>query len=105
MLANFKTSYVKLNDTVDQVFPPGTSTQDPDFSDFSYWKSDYSSIQIDVPDGGEVSEQMQTVSLVADLESGRQDEDEEDDFGDAEEVSIASLELQEHLSAMQNTKF
>jgi hypothetical protein len=107
LLANFKTtSYVKLNDTVDHVFPP-TSTQDPDFSDFSFWKSDFSSIQIDVPD---VSIPIDTIvgpSASGQIlpNQGLEEDIHGDVFGDVEEESIASMDLQEHLSAMQNTKF
>ena len=90
-----------MNDTVDHVFP-AASTQDPDFSDFSFWKSDFSNIQIDIPDSSILIDAVE-----GELGLGLPDQEDidEDHFGDAEEVSIASMDLQEHLSAMKNTKF
>ncbi|KAI8911086.1 Lipin/Ned1/Smp2-domain-containing protein [Gorgonomyces haynaldii] len=37
LIANFKSSYIQLNETVDQVFPNTATKIDPDFNDFSFW--------------------------------------------------------------------
>jgi phosphatidate phosphatase LPIN len=50
LLANFKTSYVKLNETVDQIFPP-TRVLEPEFTDYEFWKPSLPPVDIDVEQG------------------------------------------------------
>ncbi|KAJ3346883.1 hypothetical protein HDU91_006930 [Kappamyces sp. JEL0680] len=98
LLASFKTSYVKLNETVDQVFPP-TKVPNPEFGDFSYWKSDFSQIHIDIPD-----DVVHSVEAIESEEEDGQSHYEDSQNGILDEDS-ASQELQAQLKAMQNTSF
>jgi phosphatidate phosphatase LPIN len=56
LLANFKTSYVKLNETVDQLFPPTRKVLDPEFTDFEFWKPSLPSVDVEPQDQKEESE-------------------------------------------------
>jgi phosphatidate phosphatase LPIN len=56
LLANYKTSYVKLNETVDQLFPPTKKVLDPEYNDFEYWKPQLPPIDMDLEQGKEESE-------------------------------------------------
>ncbi|KAI8893136.1 Lipin/Ned1/Smp2-domain-containing protein [Globomyces pollinis-pini] len=47
LLADYKSTYTKLNETVDQLFPP-TTVLEPEYNDFSYWKPALPPVVIDV---------------------------------------------------------
>ncbi|KAJ3252318.1 hypothetical protein HK103_001624 [Boothiomyces macroporosus] len=55
LMANYITTYTKLNETVDQLFPP-TKVMLPEYNDFNYWKSDYPPIKIDIDEDTDDSE-------------------------------------------------
>ncbi len=84
-MANFKTSYVKLNETVDQVFPP-TKSLHPEFNDFNFWKSDLSQIEIIVDES-------------ADQEK---DESSDDDYQDSN-GDLFDDRVEEQLQAMKSS--
>ncbi|KXN69675.1 LNS2-domain-containing protein [Conidiobolus coronatus NRRL 28638] len=47
LLLDYKSSYTKLNDLVDQIFPPiKLNEANPEFADFSYWKQDLPDIDL-----------------------------------------------------------
>lgn len=47
LLLDYKSSYTKLNDLVDQIFPPiKLNEANPQFADFSYWKQDLPDIDL-----------------------------------------------------------
>ncbi|TPX34174.1 phosphatidate phosphatase [Synchytrium microbalum] len=52
LMVHYKSSYVKLNDLVDQIFPPLTKSVDTDFSDYNFWKQELIDVDLDlvVPD-------------------------------------------------------
>ncbi|KAJ3224990.1 hypothetical protein HK099_007538 [Clydaea vesicula] len=78
LLNGFESSYIKLNDIVDQIFPPVNKAINEDFSDWNYWRTSLPEINLDeIIDNG--------VSTYANrLEEIRQ-EDEEEDYEDGEE--------------------
>ncbi|KND02493.1 phosphatidate phosphatase PAH1 [Spizellomyces punctatus DAOM BR117] len=81
LLAEYKSSYVKLNDIVDQIFPPinGGGLVTPEFNDWNYWKSDLPHIELP----GEASTD-------AEMEAKQEEEvDEEldDEYEDSDDVS------------------
>jgi phosphatidate phosphatase LPIN len=52
LLLGFKSSYIHLNDLVDQMFPPINRVIDEEFNDWNYWKSPVMDIEIpelDIP--------------------------------------------------------
>lgn len=52
LLLGFKSSYIHLNDLVDQIFPPINRVVDEEFNDWNYWKAPVADIDIpelDVP--------------------------------------------------------
>ncbi|KAI9356619.1 Lipin/Ned1/Smp2-domain-containing protein [Pilaira anomala] len=52
LLMGFKSSYIHLNDLVDQIFPPINRVIDEEFTDWNYWKSPFPEIEIpelDIP--------------------------------------------------------
>jgi phosphatidate phosphatase LPIN len=48
LLTGFKSSYIHLNDLVDQMFPPINKTIHEEYNDFNYWKSPMP--EIDIPE-------------------------------------------------------
>lgn len=46
LLTGFKSSYVYLNDMVDQIFPPIDKTIDEEYNDYNYWKTPMPEIEI-----------------------------------------------------------
>ena len=48
LLTGFKSSYIHLNDLVDQMFPPIDKTIHEEFNDFNYWKSPM--LEFDIPE-------------------------------------------------------
>lgn len=46
LLTGFKSSYVYLNDLVDQIFPPINKTISEEFNDYNYWKAPMPNIEI-----------------------------------------------------------
>jgi phosphatidate phosphatase LPIN len=55
LLVNYKTTYTKLNETVDQLFPPINPKKliDPEYNDFSFWKPTLPHVDIDLEQGTE----------------------------------------------------
>jgi phosphatidate phosphatase LPIN len=52
LLLGFKSSYIHLNDLVDQMFPPINRVVDEEFNDWNYWKAPVMDIEIpelDIP--------------------------------------------------------
>lgn len=52
LLLGFKSSYIHLNDLVDQIFPPINRVVDEEYNDWNYWKAPVADIDIpelDVP--------------------------------------------------------
>ncbi|KAJ3044700.1 hypothetical protein HDV00_001104 [Rhizophlyctis rosea] len=48
LLATYKSSYIKLNDIVDQIFPPITDpTTTPEYNDWNYWRPSLPEIELD----------------------------------------------------------
>jgi hypothetical protein len=83
LLAGFDSSYIKLNDLVDQIFPPlADRSIGQEFNDFNYWRSFLPEIdvvfEVDVgivdDDGGE-------------MEGGSDGSYESDEFADISAVS------------------
>ncbi|KAI9015046.1 Lipin/Ned1/Smp2-domain-containing protein [Gaertneriomyces semiglobifer] len=58
LLANYKSSYIKLNDIVDQIFPPVSEhkTVIPEYNDWNFWRMDVP--RIDVPGEEDVAEEL-----------------------------------------------
>ncbi|KAI8819952.1 Lipin/Ned1/Smp2-domain-containing protein [Fimicolochytrium jonesii] len=56
LLANYKSSYIKLNDLVDQIFPPigQEKVTVSDFNDWNFWKSDLPKIELPDVDDADV---------------------------------------------------
>ncbi|KAI8923021.1 Lipin/Ned1/Smp2-domain-containing protein [Entophlyctis helioformis] len=77
LMSNFKSSYIKLNDVVDQMFPPLSRSLEGEFTDWSYWRSELPEIKIDV--GGSKTHH---VPPPPDENVEDSDDDEEDDFDD-----------------------
>lgn len=48
LLSGYKSTYGKLNDLVDQIFPPVNEQINSDFNDYNYWKSPFPDIEIDM---------------------------------------------------------
>ncbi|KAI7904232.1 Lipin/Ned1/Smp2-domain-containing protein [Cokeromyces recurvatus] len=48
LLTGFKSSYIHLNDMVDQIFPPINKTVQEEFSDYNFWKAPMP--EIDIPE-------------------------------------------------------
>ncbi|KAK9762288.1 lipin Ned1 [Basidiobolus ranarum] len=48
LLAGYISSYIKLNDLVDQIFPPQTIALEAEYNDWNYWKTDFA--EIDIPE-------------------------------------------------------
>lgn len=48
LLMGFKSSYIHLNDLVDQIFPPINRVIDEEYNDWNYWKSPFP--EIDIPE-------------------------------------------------------
>ncbi|KAG2221398.1 hypothetical protein INT45_012649 [Circinella minor] len=46
LLTGFKSSYLHLNDLVDQIFPPINKAIDEEFSDYNFWKSPLPEIEL-----------------------------------------------------------
>lgn len=46
LLTGFRSSYVYLNDMVDQIFPPINKTISEEFNDYNYWKAPIANIEI-----------------------------------------------------------
>ncbi|KAI9030179.1 Lipin/Ned1/Smp2-domain-containing protein [Phycomyces nitens] len=46
LLQGFKSSYVHLNDLVDQIFPPINKAIDEEYSDWNYWKAPLPKIEL-----------------------------------------------------------
>ncbi|RCH96827.1 hypothetical protein CU098_007307 [Rhizopus stolonifer] len=46
LLLGFKSSYIHLNDLVDQIFPPINRVIDEEFNDWNYWKAPVADIEI-----------------------------------------------------------
>ncbi|KAJ3055774.1 hypothetical protein HK097_009344 [Rhizophlyctis rosea] len=78
LLATYKTSYIKLNDIVDQIFPPITDPITmPEYNDFNYWRPTFPEIELDLDfDDDEHS---------ASQEPSDEDEDDDDEDEDGEE--------------------
>ncbi|KAJ3270988.1 Nuclear elongation and deformation protein 1 [Terramyces sp. JEL0728] len=55
LMTNYNTTYTKLNETVDQLFPP-MKVMLPEYNDFNYWKNDYPAVKIDVEEDSDDSE-------------------------------------------------
>ncbi|KAJ8323210.1 lipin Ned1 [Batrachochytrium dendrobatidis] len=49
LMSNYRSSYLKLLDIVDQMFPPLTKSLESEYMDWSFWKNDISHVQIDIP--------------------------------------------------------
>jgi phosphatidate phosphatase LPIN len=47
LMPSYRSSYVKLNDIVDQIFPPITTSMNSEYSDFSFWRSPVAKINFD----------------------------------------------------------
>ncbi|KAI9099447.1 Lipin/Ned1/Smp2-domain-containing protein, partial [Phlyctochytrium arcticum] len=75
LLAEYKSSYVKLNDIVDQIFPPinDGSVVAPEFNDWNYWKEALPKIELPMDAGDALSDNSS-------FDSG-DDEGYEDDGG------------------------
>ncbi|GAA5816432.1 hypothetical protein MFLAVUS_009961 [Mucor flavus] len=48
LVTGFRSSYVYLNDMVDQIFPPINKTVNEEFTDYNYWKTPMT--EIDIPE-------------------------------------------------------
>ncbi|KAI7894934.1 Lipin/Ned1/Smp2-domain-containing protein [Mucor mucedo] len=48
LLMGFKSSYIHLNDLVDQIFPPINRVIDEEYTDWNFWKSPFP--EIDIPE-------------------------------------------------------
>ncbi|CAO3616538.1 unnamed protein product [Mucor hiemalis] len=48
LVTGFKSSYIDLNDLVDQIFPPINKTVNEEYNDFNYWKAPM--LEIDIPE-------------------------------------------------------
>lgn len=48
LLLGFKSSYIHLNDLVDQIFPPINRVVNEEYNDWNYWKSPFP--EIDIPE-------------------------------------------------------
>ncbi|KAI7890488.1 Lipin/Ned1/Smp2-domain-containing protein [Mucor mucedo] len=46
LVTGFRSSYVYLNDLVDQIFPPINKTINEEFNDYNYWKAPIANIEI-----------------------------------------------------------
>ncbi|KAG0179954.1 hypothetical protein DFQ28_002064 [Apophysomyces sp. BC1034] len=46
LLTGFKSSYIHLNDLVDQIFPPINKAIDEEFNDWNYWKAPLPDIEL-----------------------------------------------------------
>ncbi|KAI9470521.1 MAG: Lipin/Ned1/Smp2-domain-containing protein [Benjaminiella poitrasii] len=46
LLAGFRSSYIHLNDMVDQIFPPINKTVQEEYSDYNFWKTPMPEIEI-----------------------------------------------------------
>ncbi|KAJ1950259.1 lipin Ned1 [Linderina macrospora] len=69
LLPGYRSSYVKMNDLVDMMFPPLSSKLDPKFNDWEYWKTSLPSIDGDL---AEIEAQLE-----AEKEAKRQEEERE----------------------------
>ncbi|KAI8881765.1 LNS2-domain-containing protein [Backusella circina FSU 941] len=58
LLLGFKSSYIHLNDLVDQIFPPIHRAMDEEYNDWQYWKSPLP--EIDIPELDEPLEKEPT---------------------------------------------
>ena len=86
LMSNYRSSYVKLNDIVDQIFPPINTSLDSEYSDFSFWRSPVPKIELE--------------DTKADLEKGAEldtgyDEDDEDEE-DTEELYLSDVEIPQY---------
>jgi len=101
LLANFKTTYVKLNETVDQVFPP-TKGSNLEYGDFQYWKQDdFSGIAIDIPI--EPEEEKENKDKVSNSVS----QSDSDDFHDGldHQSGLDEEEFRDRMEAMKAASY
>ncbi|TPX59329.1 phosphatidate phosphatase [Powellomyces hirtus] len=84
LLADYKSSYIKLNDIVDQIFPT-TNCGDlgtAEYNDWNYWRAEFP--KIDIP--GEKPAQEQAEDRLEEVEDDDEDEYTDDEsFEDEEE--------------------
>lgn len=72
--------YVKLNDLVDQIFPPLTKPLNTNYTDFAFWRSPIPSVVFD-----EDTEDLEKGQVEIDVE-------DEDDY-DEDESATSDVEL------------
>ncbi|KAJ3290772.1 Lipin-3 [Borealophlyctis nickersoniae] len=94
LLANYKSSYIKLNDIVDQIFPPITDpATTPEYNDFNFWRPTFPEITFDVEPAGHLPEAededdiddslMDSDDDFLDEEDEEEEEEEEEEFAEA----------------------
>ncbi|TPX46585.1 phosphatidate phosphatase [Synchytrium endobioticum] len=83
LMVNYKSSYIKLNDLVDQIFPPLTRSVDTDFSDFGYWRTVLPDMDVDLESGFKSSPLL--IQPEDEYFGGVEDEEEDEEYEDEEE--------------------
>ncbi|KAJ3022000.1 hypothetical protein HKX48_007279 [Thoreauomyces humboldtii] len=98
LLADYKSSYVKLNDIVDQIFPHtgGSDLVTAEYNDWNYWRSEFPKIEIpgeefDESRMGDQEDELLDEDEYTDDES-YDDEDEEDGYADDNDVDVVADE-------------
>ncbi|KAJ2564058.1 lipin Ned1 [Coemansia sp. RSA 1813] len=118
LLPGYRSSYVKMNDLVDMMFPALSTKLDPTFNDWEYWKAGLPSIEdelaaIDIVvhpvtiKSTENTEMLQTIQTLQsdpgydEDEEGDEDEDE-DDFEEEEDVDPDMLAIMHDMEQVQH---
>ncbi len=78
--------YVKLNDLVDQIFPPLTKPMNTNYTDFAFWRTPIPSVVFD-----EDTEDLEKGRVEMDV--GEDDEDEDEYDEDEDESATSDVEL------------
>ncbi|KAI9292353.1 LNS2-domain-containing protein, partial [Neoconidiobolus thromboides FSU 785] len=91
LIIGYNSSYIKLTDLVDQIFPPTDNTFNTDYNDWNYWKNDLQELDLDFLDDPIKKEDSKLTKTTNNsnndllLQIEGDDDDEELDFEDEEE--------------------
>ncbi|KAJ3129456.1 Nuclear elongation and deformation protein 1 [Nowakowskiella sp. JEL0407] len=86
LLSTYKSSYMKLNDIVDQIFPPIDTingTGDTDFNDFNFWRSPMSELEVNGKPLESVLSPTESSTIIG-IGNSKDDEEIEEYDGDEE---------------------
>ncbi|KAI8806761.1 Lipin/Ned1/Smp2-domain-containing protein [Cladochytrium replicatum] len=85
LMADYKSSYIKLNDIVDQIFPPLGKALDTEFNDFHFWRPPLPEVAASTLSAGATPPAGSSAATAGSSDEEYEDDDEEYDDEEEEE--------------------